>query len=355
MFIDYVSVKQTHLKGHQPFEGEYKVTYSPDGKPLKLQMIPIVYSGTRSDSTTITIISDGHTVKAQRNIGLVDRFDNLFNYDLDETMLKLNQIIEFLDADLPPFTKGELYTQHNKETGQLEIKSTGARFLRLDLTNNFMLGTMQKCNQFYTQLSHHKINRQKLHLEDNTIYWGWKSTHKQLKAYIKSQDLKRLLRKKKTIELFYVENLIQYTEYYGVIRIELQLREYLAKNNLALWAECTHEKLTEVYNGELMKLPKSCEGVKVLELTQSVAQSFAGYMCGLNMKNELSNSTFYRHRQKLLEYGLDIQIPLEPNEAIDTKQFAITAELKELPIPPWYHLPKIVDTDNIIQLIKTGL
>ena len=78
-------------------------------------------------------------------------------------------------------------------------------------------------------------------------------------------------------------------------------------------------------------------------------------MLGMNMKNELKRSTFYRHRQELLKYGLDIQTPLESSEAIDTTQFAITAELKELPIPLWYHLPTMAEiktslTDSKIQL-----
>ena len=72
------------------------------------------------------------------------------------------------------------------------------------------------------------------------------------------------------------------------------------------------------------------------------------------MKNEMSKSRFYDHRGILLAYGVDISLPMPKDEVLDLKQFAIDVELKPLPMPDWYPLPKIVDTDNILQTLKSS-
>ncbi len=340
MFIDWITIKQHHCKSHKPFHGEIHATLSPDGKKLlKTNTKRVQYSG--SDSTIITIHSDGHTVYVSGNIGRFNRPDNLFNYDLEQTIQKLNQIISQPNIGLPIFTKGETYVDSD-----LKIQTTGAWFPRLDLTENYAFGTFKQAQRYLTQLKNIKINRQKTQSYDTSMYWGLGSKKKTLKTYLKSIDLKRLktkmIKKDMLQNINHLDNIIKYTHENGVLRFELQLKDQLTIQGLYHWSDSTHEKLTQYFEGEIMKLPKSCEHIDVNLLNSAQQITLLKYMTGQDIKSILARSTYYKHRKHFLEnYSLDINQPLKKSELLNFMQFYMDVEFTPLQKPDWYELPEI--------------
>ncbi len=340
MFIDWITIKQHHCKSHSPFHGEIFATLSPDGeKLLRTRTKRVQYAG--SDSTSITIHSDGHTVYVSGNVGRFNRPDNLFNYDLELTIIKLNQIITQTDIGLPPFTKGETYVDND-----LKTQTTGAWFPRLDLTQNYAFGSFIKAQRYLAQLKQIKINRQKIQSYDTSMYWGLGSKKKTLKTYLKSVDLKRtktkMIKKDMLQNIDHLNNTIKYTHDNGVLRFELQLKDQLRLQNLYYWSETTHQQLTEYFQGEIMKLPKSCEHIDVNLLNSAQQITLLKYMTGQDIRSILARSTYYKHRKHFLEkFALDISQPLKKSELINFLQFHMDVEFTPLSKPDWYDLPEI--------------
>ncbi len=338
MFIDWVTVTQHHCKPHTPFHGEVRITLNPDYTRI-LKSIKFKRKIQGSDGTSISIHSDGHTVKLDGNAGLLNRTDNLFGYPLEQIMFKINSLLATPEINLPPFTQGETYFDKDEK-----LISSGAKFIRLDLTENYNFGSFKKAQKYHSQLKQIKINNKSLRVYENTVYYG-KSDF--MKVYIPSVLLQKRINKISRLaqttqsSIDYLQRLLAFEHSNGALRVEVQYRDYLLKNGLAYWADLTHEKLFNHFEAEKMQLPKSCEHVKTEELTPAVAKTLLMHMSGVNVKDNLERRTYYRHRKALLEYQVDINNPIPKEELLNFMQFHIDVEFKPLQKPDWYDLPEI--------------
>src|SRR5690606_21253369 len=85
---------------------------------------------------------DGSTVELSGNVGRFDRSDNIWNYDIQDTIAKASEIVRA--HDLPAFTPGECrhkasISKHDYDLG-LWTEWTGATLAELHATRNYYVG-----------------------------------------------------------------------------------------------------------------------------------------------------------------------------------------------------------------------
>lgn len=298
-----------------------------------------------SFDTRILVKSCDRRLSLSGNIGRLGRADNLFNHSLDDTKKLMNRLLDSLG--LPNFTEGVIdYVPAVRKNGDGYISETytGAKFSRIDITENFATGSEQNSVLFKHWLESQKVNRKSIRVHDNTVYWGKHSRYSTLKAYIKAEsikaELKRLNRKKNTVSIHKkrVREVQQYASENGIIRIENEFyQRFLSEKRLHYWHNATTEKLNEVFMAEKNKITKRVEKtIEIEDLPLSVKGTYYAYINGEYMGEK--KATFYRHRKILLGLGIDIA---ETCNVQTLRIKPIVIELRPLEMPDWYELNRV--------------
>jgi hypothetical protein len=150
-FVDWISIRQTHDEPQPIITDGVVMGVNGEGE-LDWQ----THRAKRiegSFDTSLSIRSDGHTVTFSGNISRFGEPDNVFGLDLASAIRKLNELVSRLG--LSPFTAGRRMivtkTVHGERTGAFGW--TGAVITRLDLTQNFMTGSMPDGDDLQSHLS----------------------------------------------------------------------------------------------------------------------------------------------------------------------------------------------------------
>lgn len=208
---------------------------------------------------------------------------------------------------------------------------------RVDINYMYSMGSLSNVNQWlYAAESMARTRQGKGHFSGTTLYYQKKSTRWTLKFYSKAQEIKATGHQLPND--FHGKSFYDYTE--DKLRCELTLRTkelkklglHLAKN----WTEQTPYDVYETYMSKLeMTDQKSLDGI-VMDLPTELRSTYLTWKEGYNLKATMSKPTFYRHRKRLIEYGVDISIPSgnRPNNVIPLMRVieAIPAD-----IPEWAH------------------
>ncbi|MFB0826512.1 phage/plasmid replication protein, II/X family [Chromobacterium violaceum] len=301
-----------------------------------------------SFETTIIVKSDGFTVSLSGNIGRLDRADNLFNLSFDATIQRCNQILARFG--LPPFTAGERLVNPNPSA--YDVKHglfeywTGASISRLDLTRNYVTGSAANAQTMIDWLSTQSVSRVKRgRAGETTVNFGDNGSRKKLVAYIKHAEMLAHPhgRKREEIEQ---DPVYQHCQREGVVRLELKAGRLLLRDNLLRFlGDITMEKLTELYDAEVIPLvgrvKTDVTRLELEHLPASVRVTAAAYLRGENVRALMSRRTFYRHASQLREYGLDIAEPLPTVSKFASVINVIQIQPMECPDWYWHHQRKM--------------
>lgn len=336
MFIDQIRVSQTHKGKHRVFSDGLVAHLDANGDIVRTTMKSVKYQG--SDSTSIQIRCDGKRVNVSGNVGRFNRPDNVFNYDLESTMIIINNILESLD--IPLFTAGERsYHDFKNKAGETvtAVEYTGATFSEIHCTQNYSTGSLQAMQDFCHNAGMVKPNRQNVKAYPTGSTYGEGSRLKASKIYSKSEDLKRLVKTGKLPASKYILNLIKYCEEQGMIRAEIQYRDYLRREGLSFWGEVSHADLMQHYKKDESVIMKNTEIFNIDNLTRTYRTTYYDYINGVNLKNRMSSTTFYKHRNELLKFGIDIAVTLNVIRLpVQTKVIEVTPCTVK---PDFYYMP----------------
>lgn len=106
---------------------------------------------------------------------------------------------------------------------------------------------------------------------------------------------------------------------YGKVRVEVTLRaQELKRQNIDRLRKWTSQTPLEVHKEwidklEISRLTYLPEAV-ASNLPTGIATTYFAYRNGADLRSIMSRPTFYRHRKQLLEYGIDIAVPVEADE-----------------------------------------
>ncbi|WP_047238431.1 phage/plasmid replication domain-containing protein [Chromobacterium subtsugae] len=363
VFVDWITISQRHPGRLNPETGEVEPVlplvddgilgkfgrgedgeYSDDAEWASQSAKNV----TGSFSTLIRIKSDGYRVTLSGNIGRLDRPDNLFNLSFDATIQRCNQILARFG--LPPFTAGERVINQNPSAydlkhGLLEYW-TGACISRLDMTRNYATGSAANAQATVDWLATQSISRVKRgRAGETTVTWGDAGSRKKLIAYIKYAEMLAHPhgRKREEIE---ADPVYQYCLQEGVVRLELKAGRLMLRDNLLRYlGDITMEKLTELYDAEVIPLvgrvKTDVTRMELEHLPASVRVTAAAYLRGENVRALMSRATFYRHASQLREYGLDIAEPLPTVSKFASVINVIQIHPMECPDWYWNHQRKM--------------
>ncbi len=326
-FIDWLSLNQSH--SHELPEINAGVVCGMDvhGEIIWRTTRPSVIEG--SYETSVQVRCDGHTVSFSGNVSRFGRTDNLFGFDLNACINRVNGILARLG--LPPFSMGQKFYRHVKTASGTFLKAawTGCKVTRIDMTANFETGSLSNARAYLEWLASQQGSaRVKVgtHGDGETVDWGRGSRRIYGKAYLKSDELRKHNGP---------QQLIDHCESVGLVRFELTVKatqlhamgcNYLGgldMNQLELLFEERKAVLTRAHHShdDLEQLPKTLRGTA------------RDYYAGDDVRSRMSLATFKRHRKGLLGHGIDIAVK---RNVINFKPRVRVIEVRAATAPSWY-------------------
>ncbi|MBP6058245.1 MAG: hypothetical protein KA524_07525 [Nitrosomonas sp.] len=165
---------------------------------------------------------------------------------------------------------------------------------------------------------------------DESVWWV--NSRHMLKAYIKHIEmLKHGCAEDDPTYLWCKEQ--------GVVRVEIELKRRLL-NDLDMMEinKISDEKLVKIFHEqtEIFNAVDRSDEPDILDAIPTKSRVHAAaWMAGQDLRQLLSNGTFYRHARILRDYGIDITEPRN----IETFPVKVRiVEMKPLSMPEWYSL-----------------
>lgn len=355
------------LYDYRPGDGKDKTDFLLSSPKEDLQSIAYKYFQCEGsfDSRVFIRAIDGR-VDLHGNIGKYGRPDNLFGYTLEECIEIANKLL--LENDLPPFTGGTFIEPYFDNDDNLVSGWTGATFSRIDLTTNISFGHSDDVREYLTWLGTQHVSRMRnyVHPDGNTVEIGHndsgKSKYIQMVAYNKAVEfqkhsekhLKKMVRryKKGLIELDldytndYYEKLQNYMSEMGVARLELRLkRDYLHQHEDIRYLGALQKdfsQLNDIFIDRWATATRDFVMKEINQMSTKEKEIYAQYLAGVDLSLSYpKKTTFYRKRNLLLPYGIDISIPYRGETTAPKISSMRSLKVRALPVPDFYYLPQV--------------
>jgi hypothetical protein len=325
MFVDWLTIRQDHGTGLVPrLNGGQYMAIDSDGSIDYLVERRVGLEG--SFDSRVEVRADGSSVEFSGNISRFNRRDNLFGFDWDETIRRVNALLNLYS--IPPFTSGKLY--RFSDSGWTW---TGARVSRIDITMNRACFSDEGMQVVLRTLAAHHVGRQKgvLSVDGGTVEYGRGSKYVYGKCYAKAQEFVKHRQRKSGAHVD--SEVIDFCSRLGVLREEFTLKSrFLTQNNLCFLGSINQSELVDVFMARTQfRRFERVEYDDFNNLPRRLKPTYVSWRDGL--PNDLSRGTFYRHRSELLKYGIDISIP---NNVARMPVRDRTVDVAALESPDWY-------------------
>jgi hypothetical protein len=335
VFCDWISIYQDHPPGQPLLNGGRLIALDADGE-LSWQTVA-TFEASGSYDSKIRLSCDGRRVRLQGNVSRWNRSDNVFGYSVLECVTIANSILA--QFGLPPFTaSGGFLTA---DDGHI---CTGAVITRLDLTCNFQTGSAANCESTINWASGQKLKTKEPRSYGVAgVTWGEGSKFWYAKCYDKARDYLRL---HPLSSDHHDSELYSWLRDSGVWRLELGLKSrYLKQKNLwRLQSWIKMESATESCECAVFRvfLNDLVGGVvamdEYLNIPGRAGELAVAWRDGADLKKRLSRPTFYRYRNQLLKFGIDIAVPSRAERVLTQVKLV---KLCPSIVPAFYSLPRV--------------
>lgn len=341
-FCDWLSIYQRHIGVCLPkISDGVVIHFDQDGAAEHTTLKRWKLDG--SHKTGVMVRCDGETVWFDGNVSRFGRPDNVFGYSFRECVLRINNIL--VDLGLPPFSPGDSFVTNHK--GDPRTVWTGAMITRIDLTENYAVGSKEDAYHFMRWLATQQASRLKTGTwgEGETVDFGRGSRRIMFKAYLKGPELRRHNKATATDGLGkapseYVEQLADWCDLVGLIRVEATFKStklhdigchYLGGFDMKQ-LEIEFEQYTSVMTRADAQVDQ------LTDLPKALLSTYRMWQAGDDVTAKLSRNTFYTHRRKLLPYGIDIAVK---SNVTQLKTRTRVIKLGPVAMPDFYELPTI--------------
>ncbi len=170
----------------------------------------------------------------------------------------------------------------------------------------------------------------------NTVYFGKNSERWTLKFYSKGQEIED---KNHKLPLALQQTSIPKFAN-NKLRAELTLRsKELKKLGLNVGSAWFKIDMWEIYKDYMGRVEMSDQKIRddlIFKLSRNVRSTYILWKEGHDLRQFLPKSSFYRHRKELLEFGIDINVPM-PKEEINDNVIALRRVIDVRPcrMPDW--------------------
>lgn len=239
-----------------------------------------------------------------------------------------NLVVELFDSLSQKFNKPQPdFIRNAVLTGHYTIS-------RVDINGMFELGSRLDVISWLSALERTARTRHGTAVsKGNTVYFGKNSERWTLKFYAKGQEIEQ----HKLPGPLQLTSLPDFAN--NKLRAELTLRtKELTKLGLNVgtaWFNIDEWELYKEYMGRVeMSNQKPIDNI-LSKLPKYLVSSYALWKEGYCLKTTLPKNTFYRHRRELLEFGIDISIPNNQEEATNVVPLNRVIEMRPCGIPDW--------------------
>lgn len=241
LFVDYLTIRQAHPEGElERVIGGAIIHEGSTGNVERVTLKRALIEGSYDDRMMIRC--DGNVVEFHGNIARWDRRDNVFGYGWDETIRRVNSLLNLYN--LPPFTTGKL--SRYADTGW---QWSGARVSRIDITMNHAFFSAENAQTIIQYLGGQHVGRQRgtVTPDGTSVLYGFDGgKYVSGKVYTKAAELLRNRRKKSGSHVS--DEVIKLCNDLGVLREEFTLKSrFLTQKNLCFIADISQEVLMDIY------------------------------------------------------------------------------------------------------------
>lgn len=371
-FIDWIDMRQMHsganlpivgggvlVKGEQAEECDeqgHRFIVVKAGESYSHHVRPKQHRG--SFDTNVLLRSDGTHVRISGNVGRWDRADNVFNYDLDQTIAKASEMA--LAEGLPAFTTGhkcmkQSMSKHDIENHVNPWVWSGTHFQEMHVTRNFTAGNEAIAKEAMRYMSSKRGARlAKGIYGDETIVFGKQhgKLHKRVVVYRKAAEMLAHAKGLEAKKAMKNSQEYQFAQDLGLVRVECKWgRDYLRDNGIRYLGDTTMGKIISIFERETDFL-LDAEPERVIRLVDEMPPKLRSaalhWIRGDDLRQLFSRATFFRHVKALRDYGIDASEPRnvsgKPNteEALQRMLDSLPRfDLRPLAVPEWYGLPEV--------------
>jgi len=213
-------------------------------------------------------------------------------------------------------------------TGDYDVKRIDVNYL-YELPSNSDVNTWIRAAEFTSKTRHGRPTK-----KGGTVYWGQNSRRWSVKAYNKYEELQKH-QIPESLDKAMLEG-----HALGKLRLEVVLRrKELETLNLPKASQIQKYGLRALYETYIQRIEMTQQirlsDKKFRELPQRLKSTYVLWQHGEDVKETLSNATFYRHRKELLGYGIDVSVMRPKKSAANIVPLIRILEAKECPIPEW--------------------
>lgn len=306
MFVDKIKCSQYHGPDTPEFVGSLRFGVDENGEVAYEAGQGRIVEGSWSSKCQVT--SHGGFVRFSGNPSRFDRADNLFGFDLDECMRRVNQLMAKLG--LPAFTQGRRIqvleapgeghkpvrlVGADEELGGVKDQWTGCRFSQLDLTRNYSAGSdfLAKLAIRSYQAKARARMKKGSYGEETAMFYNTRHT---IKAYRKGPDMAVHCPE---------SNWIEWANQAGIVRHEVSLKyRTLSDLGLCYWGNCDMGRLIELFERETAFLAEPDCSLDPMAVECCPAKSrviYAAWLKGEDVRSMMSRATFFRHKKVIQE------------------------------------------------------
>ena len=185
------------------------------------------------------------------------------------------------------------------------------RVTKIDLTKMFRLGTDQDVRDYLRMMPFTVSARgDRCEFCKNTFYVGKHSGLWSLKIYNKFLEITSRSKSHRLPDFLPRDAFEQFTA--GQLRVELVLQKQILDRLQLTNPVLLQTKLNELFNefiGRITMRNQNIKEVDYMELGTAYRKTFELWRSGKDLKIEMAKNTYYRHRRKFLELGIDISKP----------------------------------------------
>lgn len=342
-FCDWVSIYQAHDGGTLPKINDGAVIkIDSHGETICTTLKKFKIEG--SHETCIHVRCDGTTVWFEGNVSKFGRQDNVFGFSLQNCIERINALLGTMG--LPPFTNGTK-TQIRCAGGGDRIGYTGAKITRLDLTANFETGSKENAFAFMRHIASQQASRLKTgtYGEGETVDFGRGSRRVYSKAYLKHAELLRHMKKQSGPDTAYstpfdpyVKDLADWCASVGLVRFETTYKStFLIDQHFNFLGSIDMRHLeSDFLERQQIFTQATCEIDELSDLEPKSLAIYRMWQAGDDLTTKFKKSAFYKHRSRLLPFGVDIAIK---SNVLPFKQKIRVIKLGAAVMPDFYQLP----------------
>lgn len=375
VFIDWLHIHQAHSDGNLPVVG--------DGVSMKIdslnwvekqddEMLVSINPGERfrysvpsarhegSHSTAVRLRCDGLQVTLSGNPGRFDRSDNLFSFGLEETVERASAIAR--QRGLPAFSPGDRRFADNLNERDAKLglweRWTGAVYRELHVTQNLSAGNEALAKEYMLWAGSQRAARiAKGVYGDETIIFGslakkGKPLHKAIVVYRKAAEMLAHARGTEAKKAVLASPVYQWARDTGAVRVECKWGSHFLRDNaLRYMGGTTMGQVISIFDREtgflLGASPERAVRL-VSDMPARLRLPALAWIRGDDLRQLLTERTYYRVLKGLRDYGLDVSEPRRdgvPGQAERDLQTLLDGlprfDLQIMQRPDWYELPAL--------------